>query len=100
MSLVKWFKQITYKPEVELRFDDDGRFCRLTISRFVLDARSKKDRIQIAAEHREMSKRFKDAEHLHIWVYQHIKTFEIHETNEWFQINGKMLLNPHLNEGV
>lgn len=98
MSSVEWFKKISYKPEVELSFNDDGHFCELSISRFVLDARGKKDRIVIAAKHREMSVRFKDEEHFIVWVYQHLKSFELHEFEEWFEIDGRPFMNPHRDE--
>lgn len=94
-------KAITYKPNVKLNLYREtdrmmGTILVLYITSKLPDAINRgKGEVEIGFRQIRPFDDFNDDGHVLEWVGHCLMEMEMHERDEWFRFNGKMLRNPH-----
>lgn len=84
---------VSYKPGVRFTFENAGDRIIAHMATPTEDARGPRRTVQgytavyVYAEH--------TTEHLHYFLREMVRRFELHEADEWLRFNGDLLHDPH-----
>jgi len=99
-TLEQWLRSITYRPGVTFTINGDA----LEIKVHTIDSRSARDDLQeVDITHRTLLPTFDErlpeaqlrATFLD-FVRDRVLAMERHESQEWFRINGRLVVDPHV----
>jgi hypothetical protein len=99
-QLEEWLRQITYRPGVALVLTDDA----LEIRVHTIDSRVPRDElVELDVTHRTLLPEFdlrRPAGLLRPEFQEFVRScvlaMERHESQEWFRVNGRMVVDPHV----